>query len=80
MEQVLLKSRIGPHQITYRPLDENGYPLRFVFEWSFDNDFKCPVPLNWWNEQESKMLDPKNNLRYSEAFTPLKRIEHGSHA
>lgn len=74
MEQVLLKSRIGPHQITYRPLDEHGNPQKVVFEWGFDNDFKCAVPLTWWNEMEPQIMDKTTDLKYSEAFLPLKRI------
>jgi hypothetical protein len=75
MEQVLLKSRIGPMTITYRPLDKMGVPQKSVFEWGFDNDFKCAVPLTWWNDVESQVMDRKTNLKYSEAFLPLRRME-----
>ena len=74
MEQVLLKSRIGPHEITYRPLDEWGVPQRIGFAWNFDNDFRCAVPLKWWEEVRDKVMDRDANLTFGEAFLPLQRI------
>jgi hypothetical protein len=70
MEQVLLKSQVGPMEITYRPTDTQ----RFKFVWGFDNDFKCAVPLKWWEERADTVFDRESGKLFRQVFQPLQRI------
>lgn len=74
METVTLKYRYGTHQCTWRPIrtvDGMSRYEKHVFDWNLDNDSRVAVPLEWWNEIQDKVFNPRDNLKYKDVFFEL---------
>ena len=75
METVKLKSKYGSTSFRRRAIissEHNSphYEMR-LYEFNFDNDFKCEVPKSVWEELESLPFDRNFNLLYKNAFQLL---------
>lgn len=69
MEQVLLKSKVGPTKIRYGdPFSQDRKPI-FVADFSLENDCRAEVPEWWWEQMQGQPFD--SDLKYREAFIPL---------
>lgn len=74
MEQVTLKSRVGPVTLMYRPIVETRLgpmPDKIEFNFNQDNDFRVAVPKDWWEQIKDQHLDRNINLLYKEALIEL---------
>jgi hypothetical protein len=74
METVLLKSKYG--STGFKRRTKVQYERGFTYEmkeypFSFDNDFKCSVPKEIWDELEYEWFDRKFGLKYKDAFQTL---------
>lgn len=71
---VMLHSRVGPMQFTRRTKinHDRGFTYETrVFDFTFENGFKAPVPVDVWQDLEHEYVDRKHNIQYKDAFEEL---------
>lgn len=75
MDTVKLKSKRGPtcfrrRVITHDECGNKKFEMR-LFEFNFDNDFRCEVPVYVWEELEGLPFDRNFNLLYKDVFQTI---------
>jgi len=71
METVILRSKIGPTQYTYRPATGGDYGMqygKFVREFTIDNSLKVTVPKQEWEHLEELDFDRTAGLKFKNCF------------
>ncbi len=77
METVTLKSRVGPYGPITRTVqlkNSEGIVERYErvkYYWPLENDCRCVMPRQVWEELEHEYLDRQQRLQYKDAFLEL---------
>lgn len=76
MGTVKLKSKVGSFEFRRRtfvqhPETGKEHYENILYGFNFDNDFKCAVPVNVWEEIKELFVDNKMKARYSDILQTL---------
>lgn len=73
MSVVRLKSKVGPFEVTRRvkTFDGPGGYTKQTYCFSLEDDCRCTLPADYWDEIKDAYLDRQQNLRYRDAVKEL---------
>lgn len=76
MGTVTLKSKVGSFDFRWRefvkhPTTGKEHYENVSYEFNFDNDFRCAVPVKVWEGVRDLFVDAKIGKRYSDILRPL---------